>query len=183
VQLDPVMPLADALADQGGVMERVLADRLGLVPGDSFRLGEATFTLRAILERYPDNASAGFGLGPRTIVLTDALAGSGLIVEGTLFSTQYRLDLPERGRSGSTGTTGRGSIPRRGLALARQPSWRGWSRTVRGPDRRLPDPCRPLGAGGGRGRCLGSRARLSGGQDQRDCHVENAGGDAVDDFF
>ena len=95
VQLDPVMPLADALADQGGVMERVLADRLGLVPGDRFRLGEATFTLRSILERYPDNASAGFGLGPRTIVLTDALAGSGLIVEGTLFSTQYRLDLPE----------------------------------------------------------------------------------------
>ena len=95
VQLDPVMPLADALADQGGVMERVLADRLGLVPGDSFRLGEATFTLRSILERYPDNASSGFGLGPRTIVLTDALAGSGLIVEGTLFSTQYRLDLPE----------------------------------------------------------------------------------------
>ncbi|MBR2574681.1 MAG: FtsX-like permease family protein [Loktanella sp.] len=95
VQLDPVMPLDQALADQGGVMERVLADRLGLVPGDRFRLGEATFTLRAILERYPDNASAGFGLGPRTIVLTDALAGSGLIVEGTLFSTQYRLDLPE----------------------------------------------------------------------------------------
>lgn len=95
VQLDPVMPLADALADQGGVMERVLADRLGLVAGDTFRLGDATFTLRAILERYPDNASAGFGLGPRTIVLTDALAGSGLIVEGTLFSTQYRLDLPE----------------------------------------------------------------------------------------
>lgn len=95
VQLDPVMPLADALADQGGVMERVLADRLGLVAGDAFRLGDATFTLRAILERYPDNASAGFGLGPLTIVLTDALAGSGLIVEGTLFSTQYRLDLPE----------------------------------------------------------------------------------------
>ncbi|WP_019954849.1 ABC transporter permease [Yoonia vestfoldensis] len=95
VQLDPAMPLADALADQGGVMERVLADRLGLVPGDTFRLGEATFTLRAILERYPDNAAAGFGLGPRTIVLTDSLDGSGLIVEGTLFSTQYRLDLPE----------------------------------------------------------------------------------------
>jgi putative ABC transport system permease protein len=95
VQLDPAMPLDQALADQGGVMERVLADRLGLVPGDQFRLGEATFTLRAILERFPDNAAAGFGLGPRTIVLTDSLANSGLIVEGTLFSTQYRLDLPE----------------------------------------------------------------------------------------
>lgn len=94
VQLDPAMPLDQALADQGGVMERVLADRLGLVPGDTFRLGDADFTLRAILERFPDNAAAGFGLGPRTIVLTGDLEGSGLIVEGTLFSTQYRLDLP-----------------------------------------------------------------------------------------
>ncbi|MGJ8621733.1 MAG: ABC transporter permease [Yoonia sp.] len=94
VQLDPAMPLDTALADKGGVMERVLADRLGLVAGDTFRLGEQAFTLRAILDRYPDNAAGGFGLGPRTIVLTDDLANSGLLMEGTLFSTQYRLDLP-----------------------------------------------------------------------------------------
>lgn len=95
VQLDPEMSLDAALADFGGVMERVLADRLALTPGDTFRLGEQDFTLRAILDRYPDNATGGFGLGPRTIVLTDALANSGLIAEGTLFSTQYRLDLPD----------------------------------------------------------------------------------------
>ena len=95
VQLDPAMPLPDALADFGGVMERVLADRLALAPGDTFRLGEQEFTLRAILDRYPDNAAGGFGLGPRTIVRTDDLAQSGLIAEGTLFSTQYRLDLPD----------------------------------------------------------------------------------------
>lgn len=95
VQLDPPIPLPDALADQGGVMERVLADRLALAPGDTFRLGEQAFTLRAILDRYPDNAAGGFGLGPRTVVLTDDLANSGLVAEGTLFSTQYRLDLPE----------------------------------------------------------------------------------------
>jgi len=94
VTLDPPMPLDAALADFGGVMERVLADRLALSPGDTFRLGEQDFTLRAILDRYPDNAAGGFGLGPRTVVLTDDLAGSGLIVEGTLFSTQYRLNLP-----------------------------------------------------------------------------------------
>lgn len=94
VRLDPPLPLAEALAGYGSVMERVLADRLALQPGDSFRLGEQRFTLNAILDRYPDNAAAGFGLGPRTIVLTDALADSGLIQEGTLFSTQYRLDLP-----------------------------------------------------------------------------------------
>jgi len=95
VQLDPAMPLPDALADFGGVMERVLADRLALAPGDTFHLGEQEFTLRAILDRYPDNAAGGFGLGPRTIVRTDDLAQSGLIAEGTLFSTQYRLDLPD----------------------------------------------------------------------------------------
>ena len=94
VQLDPNMPLSVALADKGGVMERVLVDRLGLAPGDTFRLGEQAFTLRAILDRYPDNAAAGFGLGPRTIVLTEDLGNSGLLMEGTLFSTQYRLDLP-----------------------------------------------------------------------------------------
>ncbi|PUB14205.1 ABC transporter permease [Yoonia sediminilitoris] len=94
VQLSPDMSMADALADKGAVMERVLVDRLGLTPGDSFRLGTQDFTLRAVLDRYPDNSAGGFGLGPRTIVLTDDLANSGLISEGTLFSTEYRLDLP-----------------------------------------------------------------------------------------
>lgn len=94
VTLEPAMPIADALADFGAVMERVLADRLGLEAGDTFALGTQTFTLRAILDRYPDNASGGFGLGPRTIVLTSSLATSGLIIEGSQFSTQYRLDLP-----------------------------------------------------------------------------------------
>lgn len=95
VVLSPDMPLSDALANNGAVMERVLVDRLGLSPGDTFRLGTQDFRLSAILTKYPDNSSGGFGLGPRTIVLTEALANSGLIAEGTLFSTQYRLDLPE----------------------------------------------------------------------------------------
>jgi putative ABC transport system permease protein len=98
VTLDPAMPLPQAFAGQdgtpGAVMERVLADRLGLVPGDTFRLGTQDFILSAILLKYPDNSAGGFGLGPRTIVLTDDLASSGLITEGTLFSTLYRLDLP-----------------------------------------------------------------------------------------
>jgi len=94
VTLDPAISLDTALADTGSVMERVLADRLALTVGDTFQLGSQEFTLRAILDRYPDNASGGFGLGPRTIVLTDDLAQSGLLSEGTLFSTQYRLALP-----------------------------------------------------------------------------------------
>lgn len=98
VTLAPEMPLAEAFAGNaehpGGVMERALADRLAIRAGDVFRLGAQDFILSAVLERYPDNSSGGFGFGPRTLVLTRDLADSGLIIEGTLFSTNYRLGLP-----------------------------------------------------------------------------------------
>lgn len=94
VTLDPAIPLADALADQGAVMDRVLVDRLGLAIGDSFALGATTFRLSAVLVREPDSAGGGFTLGPRTIVLTTALADSGLIGPGSLYETEYRLALP-----------------------------------------------------------------------------------------
>ena len=98
VILDPELTIGEALAGKdgtpGAVMERVLVDRLDLSPGDTFRLGSQDFVLMATLSREPDNASAGFGLGPRTIVATEALRASGLLAPGTLFSTDYRLDLP-----------------------------------------------------------------------------------------
>ncbi|PVA06187.1 ABC transporter permease [Thalassorhabdomicrobium marinisediminis] len=97
--LDPPMPLDRAFAGNGAhpgaVIERVLADRLALQVGDTFTLGTQTFTLSAILESYPDNSGAGFGLGPRTLVRLDDLAGSGLLATGTLMETNYRLDLPD----------------------------------------------------------------------------------------
>lgn len=99
VQLTPDMPLDQALAGDGthpgAVIEPALADRLGLTPGDVIQLGGQEFILSALLQRYPDNAGGGFTLGPRTIVLTDDLGQSGLLAPGTLFSTEYRLDLPD----------------------------------------------------------------------------------------
>ncbi len=65
-------------------MDPVLIDRLSLSIGDSFTLGTQTFRLTAALLREPDSATAGFTLGPRTIVRTDALQGSGLIAPGSL---------------------------------------------------------------------------------------------------
>ncbi len=98
VGLDPEIPLDQALGDQdglpGAIMQQVLADRLGLSPGDTLRLGTQDFRLSALLTREPDSAGAGFGLGPRTIVRTEALDGSGLLETGTLFNTKYRLTLP-----------------------------------------------------------------------------------------
>ena len=90
--------LAQAFAPQGGlpagVMEKILADRLGLKVGDTFKLGTQTFRLGAVLLKEPDSATAGFGLGPRTLVRTADLAQSGLIVPGTLYEADYRLLLP-----------------------------------------------------------------------------------------
>lgn len=99
VELSPDMPLDQALAFENGlygtVMERVLADRLGLSPGDEIRLGDKTFCFSAFLTREPDNGGGSFGLGPRTIVYKQALNGSGLLQPGTLFSSKYRIDFPE----------------------------------------------------------------------------------------
>ncbi len=98
VRLEPEMPIETAFAGTDGlpgiVVERALADRLALSPGDRLRLGTQDFVLMAVLARYPDSAAGGFGLGPRSLVLAEDLTGSGLLAEGTLFSTAYRLDLP-----------------------------------------------------------------------------------------
>lgn len=90
---DPPLPLEAVLEGDGAAMERVLADRLGLAPGDSFRLGTKDFTLRAILERAPDSAGGGFGLGPKTLLRSAALEGAGLLGAGTIYDSEYRLAL------------------------------------------------------------------------------------------
>ncbi len=102
------LPEALAVKDgvPGGVMEKVLADRLGMKLGDRFKLGLQEFRLGAVLLRESDNATAGFSLGPRVIVRTADLAKSELIAPGTIYETHYRVLLPAGGRSG--GAEGRG---------------------------------------------------------------------------
>ncbi len=95
---DPPMPVSEVLAGAeglpGAAMDAVLVERLGLAPGDEFRLGTQSFRLMTVLTHEPDAAAGGFGLGPRTLVATGALADSGLIGPGTLYDTQYRMILP-----------------------------------------------------------------------------------------
>ncbi|MEL7254395.1 MAG: FtsX-like permease family protein [Pseudomonadota bacterium] len=98
VTLSPEMPLEDALAGRdglpGAIVHPLLLTRLDITPGDTIRLGTQDFRVMAELVAEPDNVTAGFALGPRTIVSTEALANSGLLAPGTLFTTRYRLDLP-----------------------------------------------------------------------------------------
>jgi len=99
VLLDPAMPLAEAFAGArglpGAVMDPVLIGVLGVGVGDTIRLGTQEFVLTAALLREPDGAGGGFGLGPRTLVLTEDLSASGLLAPGTLFESAYRMRLPE----------------------------------------------------------------------------------------
>ncbi|MEN8831608.1 MAG: drug:proton antiporter, partial [Pacificibacter sp.] len=74
VSLTPDMPLSQALDGQGGVagavLDPMLIERLGLSLGDDITIGGVPFVLMAELTNEPDNASAGFSLGPRSIVRT-----------------------------------------------------------------------------------------------------------------
>ncbi|MGR3755976.1 MAG: ABC transporter permease [Tranquillimonas sp.] len=98
VRLDPAMPLPTALAGRDGrpglVMAPLLIDRLGLAPGDPVWLGTKEFVLMAALTREPDDTGTGFDLGPRTLLRTVDLDGTGLLGEGTLYETEYYLRLP-----------------------------------------------------------------------------------------
>jgi putative ABC transport system permease protein len=94
VQLQDDLPLDDALAGRGAVMDPVLAAQMGLSLGDTFTLGTAEFTLRGLLLREPDSATGGFALAPRTMVRLADLEGSGLLEPGTLYDSEYRMLLP-----------------------------------------------------------------------------------------
>ncbi len=99
VELAPEMGLEAALEVRDGVpglvAEQILLDRMGLEPGAVVRLGTKAFELRAGMTYQPDGTGGGFSLGPRVLVLTSELAGSGLLAAGTLFETEYRLRLPD----------------------------------------------------------------------------------------
>jgi putative ABC transport system permease protein len=99
VTLTPDMPLGQALDGRdgtaGAVLDPMLIERLGLGIGDDIQIGGVPFIVMAELTNEPDNASAGFSLGPRSIVRTTALASSSVLSPGTLFETAYRLKLAE----------------------------------------------------------------------------------------
>ena len=97
--LAPPMAVADALATApdgvaGAVVDAAFLERMGLAPGDGFRLGEGSFRVAARLLDEPDRASAPFQLGPRVIVSQEALRATGLAGPGSLVRHLARLRLP-----------------------------------------------------------------------------------------
>ncbi|RJT24675.1 FtsX-like permease family protein [Chakrabartia godavariana] len=70
-----------------------LSDRLGLKPGDRFRMGEADFRVIGIIDEEPDRSGSGFTFGPAVLADMDGLAATQLVQPGSLFSASYRIRL------------------------------------------------------------------------------------------
>jgi len=98
VALQPAMPLADALAERdgrwGAAVDPNLLERLGLKVGDSLRVGDAAYQIRATIAREPDRGAGIFILGPRLLVADGSLAATGLVQPGSLVYYVYRIRLP-----------------------------------------------------------------------------------------
>ncbi|KAB7742249.1 FtsX-like permease family protein [Parvibaculum sedimenti] len=99
MKLAPDMSLGRALALRDGryglVAEPNLVSRLGLKPGDTLRVGENLFELRAEIRHEPDRVGDGFALGPRVMIAEAALPATELVQPGSLVNYHYRLRLPE----------------------------------------------------------------------------------------
>jgi putative ABC transport system permease protein len=96
--LDPAMPVAEALADRGGVYgiaaDSALLARLDMKVGDRLSIGDQTFQLRAVLVSEPDKLAAGIGFGPRVLMSEPALDATGLLQPGALVRWLCRVTLP-----------------------------------------------------------------------------------------
>jgi putative ABC transport system permease protein len=101
--LDPMMPVADALAERNGVFgaaaEPALLSRLDLKPGARISVGNAQIEIRAAITTEPDRLAGGIGFGPRLLVSDAALRATGLVQPGSLIRYHYRVRLPDNAAS------------------------------------------------------------------------------------
>ncbi|MFC4348814.1 ABC transporter permease [Kordiimonas lipolytica] len=78
----------------GVAIDPLLADRLGVEPGDTLIFGNVKADIRAFIEKEPDKANMGFQLGPSVMIRRAALEETGLITTGSLVNFYYKLKMP-----------------------------------------------------------------------------------------
>lgn len=101
VELDPVQPLTEALAQRDGrwgvAVDPALLVRLDLAVGDTLRIGDTDYAIRATVAREPDRANTLVAFGPRVMMGVEALQASGLVQPGALveYETRIATDRPD----------------------------------------------------------------------------------------
>ena len=98
LQLEPALPLAEALALKDGrhgiAVDPVLAQRMGLAPGRSVELGDLTLEVRALVRHQPDRSLRAEWRGAPVLVSDAALAASGLVQPASRLEHKLRVALP-----------------------------------------------------------------------------------------
>jgi putative ABC transport system permease protein len=78
---------------QEAAVGRELSDRFGLRLGSIVRLGFADLRVSGIVSELP--AVSGFALAPPVLVSRDGLTATGLVQPGSLYTSSYRVLLPQ----------------------------------------------------------------------------------------
>ena len=114
--LDPPEPVQAALAE-GLVAEPLVLQRLGLRPGETVRLGNAAFVLRAALTGEPDRVASPSIFGPRVLIGLAALPRTGLLMPGAILEYSLRATLPPGADVAATITALRARFPDTGWRI------------------------------------------------------------------
>lgn len=103
VKVSPDRPLMELLdiavtpcreACYGAVVQEALLIRLGLVVGDSIKIGQALFRITGVIHTEPDRMANMFSLGPRVLISQEGLLTTDLIKPGSRLRERYLLKLP-----------------------------------------------------------------------------------------
>jgi putative ABC transport system permease protein len=94
VELEPSIPLPQALTDSTVAVGEDLLMRLHLHLGDTIKLGTQVFRIVAVVEDEPDRLSGSFAAGPRVLLSQTALASTGLVAPGSHATRRYLFKLP-----------------------------------------------------------------------------------------
>jgi putative ABC transport system permease protein len=125
IQLDPGLPLRQALADDSAVVSQDFLIRTGISRDNEIQIGGSRFHIAAILKEEPDRLASGIEMGPRILITRRGLEQSGLIQFGSRAAESYLYKLPPRGLS---------------LEEAKAIVTQGFRRPVRISDYRNPNP-------------------------------------------
>ena len=102
VDLEPAMPLAQALQGDSTVVAEEFLIRLNAHVGDTMRLAGKNFRIAAVLKEEPDRISASAGIGPRVILSQAALNSTGLLSYGSRVNERLLVKLPAQPQKGAT---------------------------------------------------------------------------------
>jgi putative ABC transport system permease protein len=97
ISLDPATTLQDVLAFKdnawGAAVDTSLLGRLKIKAGDTIKVGEVGFVVRAAIQKEPDRVVTPITSGPRVMIAMAALDATQLVQTGSLVNFVYNIRL------------------------------------------------------------------------------------------